>query len=46
VALLGPQLGATQVLAAVLTYRALFYIGPLLLANPVYLLFEAHARRN
>jgi len=46
VALLGPQLGATQVLAAVLTYRALFYIGPLLLAIPVYLLFEAHARRN
>lgn len=43
---LGPQLGATQVLAAVLTYRALFYIGPLLVAVVVYLLFEAHARRR
>ena len=46
VAMLGPQLGAPQVLAAVLTFRALFHIGPLLLAVPVYLLFEAHARRG
>lgn len=46
IATLGPQLGATQVLAALLTYRALFHIGPLLLAVIVYLLFEAHAQRN
>lgn len=46
IAMLGPQLGAPQVLAAVLTYRALFQLGPLLLALAVYLLFEAHARRD
>ncbi len=46
IALLGPQLGPPQVLAAVLTFRALFHIGPLLLALAVYLLFEAHARRG
>lgn len=33
-------------IAAVLTFRALFHIGPLLLALAVYLLFEAHARRS
>jgi uncharacterized membrane protein YbhN (UPF0104 family) len=46
VAMLGPQLGTEQVLAAVLTFRALFHIGPLLLAIPAYLLFEANARRG
>ncbi len=46
VALLGPQLGTPQVLAAVLTWRAVFHVGPLLLAAPVYLLLEAHARRS
>ena len=44
IAMLGPQLGAPPVLAAVLTYRALFQLGPLLLALVVYLLFEAHGR--
>jgi uncharacterized membrane protein YbhN (UPF0104 family) len=46
IATLGPQLGTPQVLAAVLTYRALFHIGPLLLAVIVYLLFEAHAAQR
>lgn len=46
VAMLGPPLGAPQVLAAVLTFRALFHIGPLLLAVPVYLIFEARAGRR
>lgn len=46
VALLGPRLGTPQVLAAVLTWRALFHIGPLLLAVLVYLALEAHAGRK
>ncbi len=45
IAMLGPRLGAPQVLAAVLTYRALFHLGPLLLALAAYGLFEARARR-
>lgn len=46
VALLGAQLGTAQVLAAVLTWRALFHIGPLLLAALLYLFLEAHAGRK
>ncbi|MGH8084596.1 MAG: lysylphosphatidylglycerol synthase transmembrane domain-containing protein [Lysobacter sp.] len=46
VALLGAQLGTAQVLAAVLTWRALFHIGPLLLAVLAYLFLEAHAVRR
>lgn len=46
VALLGPQLGTPQVLAAVLTWRAIFHVGPLLLAVLAYLFLEAHAGRN
>lgn len=46
IAILGPPLGAPQVLAAVLTYRALFHLGPLLLALAAYGLFEIHARRR
>lgn len=45
-AMLGPSLGPPQVLAAVLTFRALFHIGPLLLALVVYLGLEADARRG
>ena len=44
-ATLGPQFGTPLVLAAVLTFRAVFHIGPLLLALAVYLLFEVRARR-
>lgn len=43
-AMLGPQLGAPQVLAALLVYRALFHVGPLLLAFAVYLWLEARDR--
>lgn len=46
IAMLGPQLGTPQILAALLTYRALFHIGPLLLAVLVYLFLEAHAQRR
>jgi len=46
IAMLGPQLGAAPVLAAVLTYRALFHLGPLLLALGSYGLFEARERRS
>lgn len=46
IAMLGPPLGTPQILAALLTYRALFHIGPLLLALGVYLLLEADARRG
>lgn len=46
VAMLSAHAPPEQILAAVLTYRALFYIGPLLLALVAYLLFEGHARRR
>lgn len=46
VALLGTTAPPEQVLAAVLTYRALFYIGPLLLALAGYLWMEAGLRRR
>ena len=46
IAMLGPQFGTPQILAALLTYRALFHIGPLLLAVLVYLFLEAHAQRK
>lgn len=45
-AMLGPRLGVPQVLAALLAYRALFHVGPLLLAFAVYLWLEARARRG
>lgn len=45
-ALLGKTAPPEQVLAAVLTYRALFYIGPLLLALGGYLWMEAGLRRR
>lgn len=46
VALLGTVAPAEQILAAVLTYRALFYVGPLLLALAGYLWMEATLRRR
>lgn len=46
IAMLGPQFGTPQILAALLTYRAMFHIGPLLLAVLVYLFLEAHAQRK
>ncbi len=46
IGILGPKLGAPPILAALLTYRALFHLGPLLLALAGYLLLEAHAQRS
>lgn len=44
VAMLSGVAPPEQILAAVLTYRALFYIGPLLLALAAYVSLEGHAR--
>lgn len=46
VGMLGAQVPPPQILAALLTYRALFHIGPLLLAMGVYLLLESRSRRQ
>ena len=46
VGLLGPRWGTPAILAAVLTWRALFHIGPLALAMLAYVLLEAHAKRH
>ena len=45
-AMLGSHAPAPAILAALLAYRALFYIGPLLLALAVYAWLEASARRR
>lgn len=45
VALLGPTLGHGQVLAALIAYRALYYIAPLLIAAAAYFVLEARSRR-
>jgi uncharacterized membrane protein YbhN (UPF0104 family) len=44
-ALLGHQVPAPQLLAALLAYRACYYLGPLLLAVAGYVLLEARTRR-
>lgn len=46
VSLLGPQLGTPNVLAAMLAYRACYYLLPLMLCLPLVLLLEASARRS
>jgi uncharacterized membrane protein YbhN (UPF0104 family) len=46
VALLAHQLPETQILAALLGYRAVYYLAPLLLAALLYLLMEVRARRR
>jgi hypothetical protein len=46
IALLSHRVPEGQLLAALLTYRALYYIGPLLLAAALYLVVEARARRQ
>ncbi len=42
--LLGGRADAAQILAALLAYRAMFYLGPLLLALAVYAWLEARTR--
>ena len=45
VAFLGPTLGNGQVLAALIAYRALYYLAPLGVAAIAYFVLEAKARR-
>lgn len=45
VAFLGPELGHSRVLAALIAYRALYYLAPLLLAAVAYFTLEARTRR-
>ncbi len=44
IALLGTQVSRHELLGALLAYRALYYLLPLLLATVMYLLMEARAR--
>ena len=43
VALLSHQVPGGQLLGALLTYRAIYYLGPMLLAGALYLLAETRA---
>lgn len=43
-AFLGPRLGEAPLLAALLCYRAIYYLLPLAAATAVYLALETHAR--
>lgn len=45
VALLSHQIPTNELLAALLTYRAIYYLGPLLVATLVYLLVEARSTK-
>lgn len=45
-ALLSHQLALGQLLAALLTYRALYYLAPLAAATALYVLVEARAKRS
>jgi len=46
IALLSHRVPEGQLLAALLTYRAIYYIGPLLAAAALYLFVEARARKH
>ena len=46
VTLLSHQVPETRLIAALLAYRAIYYIGPLMLASVLYLVMEAHARQR
>jgi uncharacterized membrane protein YbhN (UPF0104 family) len=45
VMLLVPQVGEPELLAALLAYRAVYYLGPLLVAAVLYAVMEMRARR-
>ncbi len=45
IALLGHRIGEAPLLAALLGYRAVYYIGPLVIAALLYLVMEARGRR-
>jgi uncharacterized membrane protein YbhN (UPF0104 family) len=46
VILLGNRVAQADLLAALLAYRALYYLGPLLLAVVAYVVFESRGRRR
>ncbi|HEX8884445.1 MAG TPA: lysylphosphatidylglycerol synthase domain-containing protein [Noviherbaspirillum sp.] len=46
IALLSQQLGRNELLAALILYRFLYYLGPLVLACVVYFVMEARAKRR
>jgi len=46
IALLGGQLGRGEMLGALLAYRVLYYLAPLLIALVVFVVIEARARRQ
>ncbi len=46
VTLLSHQVPESRLIAALLAYRAIYYIGPLILAAALYLVMEAHARQR
>ncbi|RZL01636.1 MAG: UPF0104 family protein [Rubrivivax sp.] len=46
VALLGGQVPHAELIGALLAYRAVYYLGPLLLAGLAYLAFEATTKRQ
>ncbi len=43
ITLLSPEVPRYQVLGAILVYRALYYVGPVLLAGACYLIYEARS---
>jgi uncharacterized membrane protein YbhN (UPF0104 family) len=43
VAMLGPQVGAAELLAALLAYRAIYFLAPLILALAAYVVLELDA---
>ena len=45
-AMLGERVAQPELLAALLAYRAIYYLGPLLLAAIAYLAFESGAVRR
>jgi hypothetical protein len=46
VALLSHQISTNELLAALLTYRAIYYLTPLAIATVVYLVVEARAKKR
>jgi hypothetical protein len=46
VMLLAQKVGEPQLLAALLAYRAVYYLGPLLVAAVMYLVMEMRLRRS
>jgi uncharacterized membrane protein YbhN (UPF0104 family) len=46
VSLLGHIVGEPRLIAALLVYRAIYYIIPLAIASVLYLVMEVHAKRS